>query len=76
MINDNIENRLELKMNEPRKSNTADCTLQWGCLNHALTKKLIQYHNDQWFFFKSNQHGIDYATYNYVLSTKKLVERS
>ena len=53
VINDNIENRLELKMNEPRKSNTADCTLQWGCLNHALTKKLIQYHNDQWFFFKS-----------------------
>jgi hypothetical protein len=53
VINDNIENRLELKLNEPRLSNTTDCTLQWKCLNHALTKKLIQYHNDQWFFFKS-----------------------
>ena len=53
VINDNIENRLELKTNEPFQSNTTGCTLQWGCLNHALTKKLIQYHNDQWFFFKT-----------------------
>lgn len=53
VINDNIEQRLELKLNKPLLSNTTDCTLQWNCLNHALTKKLIQYHNDQWFFFRS-----------------------
>ncbi len=55
VINDNIENRLELKLNKPLLSNTTDCTLQWKCLNHTLTKKLIQYHNDQWFFFKTTQ---------------------
>lgn len=55
VINDNIENRLELKMNEPLGSVTTDCTLQWKCLNHALTKKMIMYHNDQWFFFKTTQ---------------------
>lgn len=62
VINDNIENRLELKMNEPRQSSTTDCTLQWSCLDHVRTKKLIQYHNDQWFFFNatdSNRHFIN-----------------
>ncbi len=53
VINNDIEERLELSLNEPLSSNTTDCTVQWSCLNRALTAKCIQYHNDQWFFFKT-----------------------
>lgn len=60
VINDNIEYRLELKMNKPLRSNTSDCTLQWACLNHVRTKKLIQYHNDQWFFFNASNSEKQY----------------
>ena len=52
VVNDNIENSILLEANIPISSSTSDCTLQWSCLNHKLTKKCIQYHNDQWFHFK------------------------
>ena len=54
VINDNIEHRIELMLNSSISSSTVDCTLQWECLNHQLTKKCIQYHNDQWFFLKTS----------------------
>ncbi len=55
VVNDNIENRLQLFINTPVSSNTTDCTLQLKCLNRKLTRKCIQYHNDQWFFFKTSK---------------------
>lgn len=54
VINDGIEHRIELMINSSISSSTADCTLQWECLNHQLTKKCIQYHNDQWFYLKTS----------------------
>lgn len=55
--NDNIENRLELPLNQWHTSRTDDCTVQWGCVDKALTGKCIDYHNDQWFYFKSAPTG-------------------
>lgn len=56
VINDSISNALELKLNQPVKSSTVDCTIESGCLNYALTKSCIKYHNDQWFTFNSKNH--------------------
>lgn len=50
--NDHIENRIELLIDERAfSSNTTDCTVQWNCVDQSLTGKCIQYHNDQWFYF-------------------------
>ena len=51
--NDNIENRIQLVLNKLASSSTTDCTLQWKCLNQRLTAKCIQYHNDQWYYFRT-----------------------
>lgn len=52
--NDDIENRIELIIDAPPAfSNTTDCTVQWNCVDQSLTGKCIQYHNDQWFWFKT-----------------------
>ncbi|MCG8306563.1 MAG: hypothetical protein MI975_04170 [Cytophagales bacterium] len=48
-LNDDIEHRIPLFLNSAVRSSTANCTLQWECLDHKQTKKCIQYHNDQWF---------------------------
>jgi len=56
VINDNIESRIALTIEEYKSSNTDDCSLQWSCINKPLTRKCIQYHNDQWFFFNSGDH--------------------
>ena len=54
VINDDIAGRLELKTDgTPLISSTSDCTVQWACVDQSLTGKCIQYHNDQWFFFNS-----------------------
>lgn len=55
--NDNIENRIELPFNQPVKSNTTNCTVQWDCVDQSLTGKEVQYHNDQWFYFKPKSDG-------------------
>ncbi|MDN5200459.1 hypothetical protein QQ008_03780 [Fulvivirgaceae bacterium BMA10] len=55
--NDQIENRLELKLNQSVPSNTTDCTVQWNCVDERLTGKCIEYHNDQWFFFQVENIG-------------------
>lgn len=61
VVNDHIENRLELVLNTPISSSTANCTLEWKCLDHVQTKKCIQYHNDQWFYFKANDQKLHYV---------------
>ncbi|MEJ0030986.1 MAG: hypothetical protein WDO15_11685 [Bacteroidota bacterium] len=50
--NNNIEERLALDINKPFHSSTAGASVQWKCINKALTNKCLVYHNDQWFSFK------------------------
>jgi hypothetical protein len=58
VINDHIDKRIELKVNAPAfSSNTTNCTVDWSCVDESLTGKCIEYHNDQWFWFKTNQAG-------------------
>ncbi len=50
--NNNIQNRLVLDLNsDPVFSSTAQSTVEWECINKALTNKCLVYHNDQWFNF-------------------------
>lgn len=51
VVNDDIEQRIVLESEQTRTSNTTDCTVQWPCVDEALTGKCIKYHNDQWFEF-------------------------
>jgi len=52
-VNDNIGNRLELKLDgDYFSSSTAHSTVEWDCINKSLTRKCLQYHNDQWFTFQ------------------------
>jgi hypothetical protein len=50
--NNNIEERLDLDINKSLRSSTAGASVQWKCINKALTNKCLVYHNDQWFSFK------------------------
>ena len=38
-------------------STTAKATVEWECVNKALTNKCLVYHNDQWFYFTLNESG-------------------
>jgi hypothetical protein len=50
--NNNIQNLLSLELNaDPFFSSTAQSTVEWKCINRALTSKCLVYHNDQWFNF-------------------------
>ena len=51
--NDNIENRLSLTLGQWHSSRTDSCSVQWKCVDEALTGKCIDYHNDQWFSFRT-----------------------
>jgi len=55
--NNNIEERLQLDVNKPLRSSTAGASVQWKCINKALTNKCLVYHNDQWFSFKVATSG-------------------
>ncbi|WP_143434763.1 hypothetical protein [Hymenobacter roseosalivarius] len=57
VVNDDIEQRLMLEAEQTLTSNTTDCTVQWACVNEALTGKRIKYHNDQWFEFTPKAAG-------------------
>lgn len=51
--NDKVANRLHLVPDAaPVSTTTASATVEWGCLNQALTGKCLVYHNDQWYEFK------------------------
>jgi len=52
--NDNIANRIELELDSaPVNSTTHMATVEWNCINKALTNTCLDYHNDQWFYFQS-----------------------
>lgn len=59
--NNNINERYELTLNgEGVSSTTAKSTVEWKCINKALTKKCLVYHNDQWFYFVPPADGMYY----------------
>jgi hypothetical protein len=52
-INNNIEERIELKLeSDVVRSTTRESDVQWNCINKNLTHKCLIYHNDQWFSYK------------------------
>lgn len=58
VANNNIENRMELKLDSGYiLSSTDHATVEWMCINKALTNKCLAYHNDQWFTFTVPQAG-------------------
>lgn len=62
VINDSIAYRLELPLNQPLRSSTAHCTVEWACVDEQLTGKCIEYHNDQWFYFTAADIPTHYLT--------------
>jgi len=51
--NDKVANRIRLEADAlPLHTTTASSTVEWGCLNQALTDKCLVYHNDQWYSFQ------------------------
>lgn len=60
VANNNIADRIELKLNEPAHSNTHHASVEWNCINKALTNKCLVYHNDQWFYFTPPANGTYY----------------
>ena len=61
VANDNIEHRQVLNLDQPIKSNTTNCTVQWSAVDEKLTGKCIEYHNDQWFEFTPRASGRYYV---------------
>lgn len=61
VANNNIANRVELKLNSPVHSNTSHASVEWNCINKALTNKCLVYHNDQWFYFTPSTSGTYYV---------------
>ena len=57
VLNDDIENRRVLRVEETITSNTTGCTVQRPCVDERLTGKCIEYHNDQWFEFTPKTSG-------------------
>jgi len=56
--NNDIEHRIELMLDAPSTySTTKEATVEWACINKALTNKCLVYHNDQWFYFKPSGSG-------------------
>lgn len=55
VVNDDIDNRIRLSINQKITSKTDDCTVQPGCINTEITGKCIKYHNDQWFEFSVDE---------------------
>lgn len=58
VANNNIIDRTELVIEAaPLHSSTANASVEWECVNKALTNKCLVYHNDQWFHFTPNDNG-------------------
>jgi hypothetical protein len=55
---DNIDYRLALQLDSGWvHSSTHHATVEWSCINKALTSKCLIYHNDQWFVIKPTVTG-------------------
>ncbi len=71
VANNNINARTILHVDEiPTPSYTGGATVEWNCINKALTNKCLSYHNDQWFTFSVETEG----TYFLNVSTKSCRE--
>lgn len=58
VTNNQIRNRVELKLDSGWfTSTTAQASVEWDCVNNALTNKCLIYHNDQWFTIKAEVTG-------------------
>lgn len=69
--NDNVANRIRLEPDGvPLHTTTASATVEWGCLNQALTGKCLVYHNDQWYSFQVTEPQ------SYFLNISRLACRS
>lgn len=56
--NNSISSRTELLPDAPGvHSTTANSSVEWNCVNKALTNKCLVYHNDQWFHFTPDING-------------------
>lgn len=56
--NNNFKDRIHLTLDSPLlHSSTAKATVEWECVNKALTNKCLVYHNDQWFYFTLDKPG-------------------
>jgi hypothetical protein len=60
--NNNIEDRINIRLNERIESSTESSDVQWSCINKNLTHKCLIYHNDQWFSFRPRNSGPYYIT--------------
>jgi hypothetical protein len=68
VVNDNIVNRSTLILDSDAiYSSTDKATVEWQCINKALTNKCLIYHNDQWFTFEVDVSG----TYYLNISSQK-----
>jgi hypothetical protein len=56
--NNSFKDRIHLVVDSPLlHSTTAKATVEWECVNKALTNTCLVYHNDQWFYFTLDQAG-------------------
>jgi hypothetical protein len=58
VVNNQINERFDLKLDsDPISSTTSNSSVEWQCINKALTNKCLVYHNDQWFTFQVEKAG-------------------
>ncbi len=69
--NDKVANRIRLEPDGvPLVTTTTGNTVEWDCLNKALTNKCLVYHNDQWYTFQVKEPQ------SYFLNISRLVCRN
>jgi hypothetical protein len=60
--NDNVAARIELPVDQaPLSSNTSHCTVEWQCIGKKLAGNCVDFHNDQWFWFRTSRAGKYYV---------------
>jgi hypothetical protein len=58
VANNKISQRFTLELDtNPIASTTTNSSVEWQCINKALTNKCLVYHNDQWFSFQVENAG-------------------
>jgi hypothetical protein len=73
VLNNQISKRFQLVLDEtPIVSTTANSSVEWQCINKALTNKCIVYHNDQWFTFSVANNGSYYINLSNQICRKNL----
>jgi hypothetical protein len=60
--NDNIAARMELAVDRAAfSSNTSHCTVERQCVDRRLVGNCVDFHNDQWFWFRTSRAGKYYV---------------